>query len=206
MIFYKLCVKRFKLTVYTREKCLKINTVFYRSERPLSLDFKATLTSLSVNCQKNSQSVTESHWCKKGSEAMGSPPIKKCGPQPSCQMLKMGSSGSRSGPTLGVYALGGGLKRWLRSGRREARCNKVPEDDHLCSGWPGMSGCPSISRTSSREITGGNLCDPIVALSFPLKDSLNYQHLNELSVVRDNNQVRFSKPAELKEHYVVFIP
>lgn len=34
---------------------------------------------------------------------MGSPAIMKHGPQPSCQMLKMGSSG-HSGSTQGVHA------------------------------------------------------------------------------------------------------
>lgn len=121
---------------------------------------------------ETSCSIAASHWCQKGVKLWEST-NHKMRPAAALSNAKNGLSRPQR-PHPGSVCLGGGWRSdWRADGGRPDVTRSLRMITSALAVW-GMPGWPSISRTSSREINWADLCDPIVALSFPLKDSLNY--------------------------------
>lgn len=111
-------------------------------------------------------------WCNTGEWSYEKCSSDEALPQLSCQMLKMGSSDHRSS-TLGVCA-------WKLVEANDLRVHWGRPDviRPLSWGWPpplsltGDAWLPLYQQDIIKRDYWGNLCDPIVALSFPLKGGL----------------------------------
>lgn len=127
------------------------------------------------NCTSNLQIQMSSaafRWCNTGEWSYEKCSSDEALPQLSCQMLKMGSSDHRSS-TLGVCA-------WKLVQANDLRVHWGRPDviRPLSWGWPpplwltGDAWLPLYQQDIIKRDYWGNLCDPIVALSFPLKGGL----------------------------------
>lgn len=148
----------------------------YLPKQQIKARFQVRLTVFSTETVSQSQiSKAVFHWCKTGEWSYEECSYDETRPTAELSNVKNGILRPQW-VHPGSICLEGGWSRWLKSTLREARCNQASKMRMTIStllDW----GClaASLSAEHHQEDYWGNLCDPIVALSFPLKQGL-YHH------------------------------